>query len=49
VEACRQLDPLVPTVIITVLRENTEGFYPDRNMAWGYGEFSRRGRGPRCA
>src|SRR5262249_41838880 len=24
---------------ITVIRENTQGFYPDRNMAWGYGEF----------
>jgi len=24
---------------ITILRENTEGFYPDRNLAWGYGEF----------
>jgi len=25
-----------------VLRENTEGFYPDRNLAWGYGEFKPR-------
>jgi 3-isopropylmalate dehydrogenase len=24
---------------VTILRENTEGFYPDRNLAWGYGEF----------
>jgi 3-isopropylmalate dehydrogenase len=42
VEAWAQLDPLVPEVNITVLRENTEGFYPDRNMAWGYGEFKPR-------
>ena len=42
VQAWPQLDPLVPDVNITVLRENTEGFYPDRNMAWGYGEFKPR-------
>jgi 3-isopropylmalate dehydrogenase len=42
VQAWPQLDPLVPEVNITVLRENTEGFYPDRNMAWGYGEFKPR-------
>ena len=42
VEAWPQLDPLVPEVNITVLRENTEGLYPDRNMAWGYGEFKPR-------
>jgi 3-isopropylmalate dehydrogenase len=24
---------------VTIIRENTEGFYPDRNLAWGYGEF----------
>ena len=42
VEAWPQLDPLVPDVNVTVLRENTEGFYPDRNMAWGYGEFKPR-------
>ena len=42
VEAWPQLDPLVPDVNITVLRENTEGFYPDRNLAWGYGEFKPR-------
>ena len=42
VQAWPQLDPLVPDVDITVLRENTEGFYPDRNMAWGYGEFKPR-------
>ena len=24
---------------MTIIRENTEGFYPDRNLAWGYGEF----------
>jgi 3-isopropylmalate dehydrogenase len=34
-----QLDPLVPDVDIVVMRENTQGFYPDRNMFWGYGEF----------
>jgi 3-isopropylmalate dehydrogenase len=34
-----QLDPLIPDLDITILRENTEGFYPDRNFAWGYGEF----------
>jgi 3-isopropylmalate dehydrogenase len=39
VQAWPQLDPLVPDLDITVLRENTEGFYPDRNLAWGYGEF----------
>lgn len=38
-----QLDPLVPDLEVTVLRENTEGFYPDRNLAWGYGEFKPRG------
>lgn len=42
VVAWPQLDPLVPEVDITVLRENTEGFYPDRNLAWGYGEFKPR-------
>ncbi len=42
VQAWPQLDPLVPDVDITVLRENTEGFYPDRNLAWGYGEFKPR-------
>ena len=42
VDAWPQLEPLVPDVNITVLRENTEGFYPDRNMAWGYGEFKPR-------
>jgi 3-isopropylmalate dehydrogenase len=39
VRAWPQLDPLIPDLDITVLRENTEGFYPDRNLAWGYGEF----------
>ena len=34
-----QLDPLVPDLDVTILRENTEGFYPNRNLAWGYGEF----------
>jgi len=42
VQAWPQLDPLVRDVDITVLRENTEGFYPDRNLAWGYGEFKPR-------
>jgi len=42
VEAWPQLDPLVDDLQITVLRENTEGFYPDRNLAWGYGEFKPR-------
>src|SRR3990172_2582368 len=39
VQAWPQLDPLIPDLDITVLRENTEGFYADRNLAWGYGEF----------
>src|SRR5215472_18411572 len=39
VQAWPQLDPLIRDLDITVLRENTEGFYPDRNLAWGYGEF----------
>ena len=39
VQAWPQLNPLIPDLDITILRENTEGFYPDRNMAWGYGEF----------
>jgi 3-isopropylmalate dehydrogenase len=39
VQAWPQLDPLIPDLDITVIRENTEGFYPDRNLAWGYGEF----------
>jgi 3-isopropylmalate dehydrogenase len=39
VRAWPQLAPLVPGLELTVLRENTEGFYPDRNLAWGYGEF----------
>jgi 3-isopropylmalate dehydrogenase len=33
---------LLPEVDLTVLRENTEGFYRDRNLAWGYGEFKPR-------
>ena len=24
---------------MTIIRENTEGFYSDRNLAWCYGEF----------
>ena len=39
VKAWPQLSPLIPDLDITVIRENTEGFYPDRNLAWGYGEF----------
>jgi 3-isopropylmalate dehydrogenase len=39
VRAWPNLNPLIPDLDITVLRENTEGFYPDRNLAWGYGEF----------
>ena len=39
VRAWAQLNPLVPDLDVTILRENTEGFYPDRNLAWGYGEF----------
>ncbi|MGW8182324.1 MAG: isocitrate/isopropylmalate dehydrogenase family protein [Burkholderiales bacterium] len=42
VESWPQLDPLIEDLRITVLRENTEGFYPDRNLAWGYGEFKPR-------
>jgi len=41
VRAWPQLEPLIPDLDITILRENTEGFYPDRNLAWGYGEFAR--------
>jgi 3-isopropylmalate dehydrogenase len=39
VKAWPQLSPLIPDLDITVIRENTEGFYPDRSLAWGYGEF----------
>jgi 3-isopropylmalate dehydrogenase len=39
VQAWPQLHPLVPDLNVTIIRENTEGFYPDRNLAWGYGEF----------
>src|SRR5262245_9062082 len=42
VQAWPQLEPLIPEIDVTVLRENTEGFYPDRNLAWGYGEFKPR-------
>ena len=38
VQAWPQLKPLIGDLDITILRENTEG-YPDRNLAWGYGEF----------
>jgi hypothetical protein len=30
-----QLDPLIPDLDITILRENTEGFYPDRKSRLG--------------
>jgi len=39
VRAWPQLNPLIPDLDVTIIRENTEGFYPDRNLAWGYGEF----------
>jgi len=39
VKSWSQLNPLIPDLDVTVIRENTEGFYPDRNLAWGYGEF----------
>lgn len=39
VRAWAQLDPIVPDLDVTIIRENTEGFYPDRNLSWGYGEF----------
>ena len=29
----------VPAMDLVIVRENTEGFYADRNMAWGSGEF----------
>ncbi len=29
----------VPAMDLVIVRENTEGFYADRNMAWGTGEF----------
>jgi len=39
VQAWGQLEPLIGDLDITILRENTKYFYPDRNLAWGYGEF----------
>ena len=39
VKAWPQLNPLIADLDVTVIRENTQGFYPDRNMFWGYGEF----------
>src|SRR5215470_5840236 len=39
VRSWRQLNPVIPDLEVTIIRENTEGFYPDRNLAWGYGEF----------
>lgn len=34
-----QLPTKAPELDVTIIRENTEGFYPDRNLYWGYGEF----------
>ena len=36
--ACPGLPALSPGMDLVVVRENTEGFYTDRNMAWGVGE-----------
>ncbi len=33
------LRALSPKMDLVIVRENTEGFYADRNMAWGVGEF----------
>jgi 3-isopropylmalate dehydrogenase len=33
------LPAISPKMDLVVVRENTEGFYADRNMAWGIGEF----------
>lgn len=33
------LPAVSPKMDLIVVRENTEGFYSDRNMAWGVGEF----------
>jgi 3-isopropylmalate dehydrogenase len=33
------LRAVCPTMDLVIVRENTEGFYTDRNMAWGIGEF----------
>lgn len=33
------LPAVSPRMDLVVVRENTEGFYADRNMAWGIGEF----------
>jgi 3-isopropylmalate dehydrogenase len=33
------LPAVCPTMDLVIARENTEGFYADRNMAWGVGEF----------
>ncbi len=33
------LPAISPKMDLVVVRENTEGFYSDRNMAWGIGEF----------
>lgn len=33
------LPAVCPAMDLVIARENTEGFYADRNMAWGIGEF----------
>ncbi len=33
------LPAVSPRLDLVIVRENTEGFYSDRNMAWGVGEF----------
>ena len=33
------LPALIPNADLVIVRENTEGFYADRNMFWGVGEF----------
>jgi 3-isopropylmalate dehydrogenase len=37
--AYRGLPAVCPAMDLVIARENTEGFYADRNMAWGIGEF----------
>lgn len=37
--AYQGLPAVSPQMDLIVVRENTEGFYSDRNMAWGVGEF----------
>lgn len=38
-KACPGLRAVCPEMDLVIVRENTEGFYADRNMAWGIGEF----------